>query len=286
MELANVRWAQLEPGQFELRRRDVRASRLTLSRLSFGVGFKLEARLPAGTALIGMAADSTTRARWFGLAAGADNVAAGIGGVDLSTTGAAAFYTIGIDVPALERLFSSAPDAVALFDGARPIRLSRDRLAARRLRAAMNEAFAIPGVPPGAVEGCLVPLLSFALGRMESRTVERSKCLNRRLTAVRLCERYMREHVDAGLTLLHLSDVTGMRSRSLINAFEAVTGFSPMDYLKRIRLDGVRRALRSADKSTTRIIDVATEWGFWHMGHFAVDYRAMFGETPSQTLLA
>jgi AraC family transcriptional regulator, ethanolamine operon transcriptional activator len=35
----------------------------------------------------------------------------------------------------------------------------------------------------------------------------------------------------------------------------------------------------------TRIIGVATDWGFWHMGHFARDYRAMFGESPSRTLL-
>lgn len=95
----------------------------------------------------------------------------------------------------------------------------------------------------------------------------------------------MRDHADANLTLLDLSRISGMRSRTLINAFEAVTGFSPMDYLKRLRLDGVRRALGRADRDCTRIIDVATEWGFWHMGHFAADYRAMFGETPSETLL-
>ena len=58
-----------------------------------------------------------------------------------------------------------------------------------------------------------------------------------------------------------------------------------MDYLKRLRLNGVHRALRVADKANTRIIDVATAWGFWHMGHFASDYRAMFGVSPSQTLL-
>jgi len=82
-----------------------------------------------------------------------------------------------------------------------------------------------------------------------------------------------------------LSQVSGMRSRSLINAFEAVTGFSPMDYLKRLRLNGVHRTLQRADRSRTRIIDIATEWGFWHMGHFTADYRAMFGQTPSGTLM-
>ena len=94
----------------------------------------------------------------------------------------------------------------------------------------------------------------------------------------------MHEHIDGTVTLLDLSEITGLRSRSLINAFEAATGFSPMDYLKRLRLSGVRRALQRADKQGTRIIDIASDWGFWHMGHFTNDYRAMFGETPSQTL--
>ncbi|MCK5375915.1 MAG: helix-turn-helix domain-containing protein, partial [Acidobacteria bacterium] len=32
------------------------------------------------------------------------------------------------------------------------------------------------------------------------------------------------------------------------------------------------------------VTDVANNWGFWHMGQFAADYRKMFGELPSQTL--
>jgi AraC family ethanolamine operon transcriptional activator len=95
----------------------------------------------------------------------------------------------------------------------------------------------------------------------------------------------MRENLDRSLTILDLSRICGMRARSLINAFEAVTGLSPMDYLKRLRLTEVRRTLIRADRSGTRIITVATDWGFWHMGHFARDYRAMFGESPSRTLL-
>jgi AraC family transcriptional regulator, ethanolamine operon transcriptional activator len=94
----------------------------------------------------------------------------------------------------------------------------------------------------------------------------------------------MREHTGETITLLDLCQVSQMRSRSLINAFEAIRGLSPMEYLKRLRLSGVRRALQLANKET-RIIDIATDWGFWHMGHFSKYYQAMFGELPSQTLL-
>ena len=286
MGVANASWVQLEPGTFEARCGSVDAAPLVLRHRTFTVGFKAEAGVPPRTQMIGIAADSRTSARWFGSAADVENIAASCSSVEVSTVGPSAFYTVSVDVPALARCFPNAPDTTALLDALQPRRLSRDPLSARRLRTAMSRAFARPDAPAAALHGSLVPLLSSALGRMDSHAVEHSKCLNRRLAAVRTCERYMREHAGAGLTLLDLSEIAGMRSRSLINAFEAVTGFSPMDYLKRIRLDGARRALRRADKATTRIIDVASDWGFWHMGHFALDYRAMFGETPSQTLLA
>jgi AraC family transcriptional regulator, ethanolamine operon transcriptional activator len=30
---------------------------------------------------------------------------------------------------------------------------------------------------------------------------------------------------------------------------------------------------------------LAIEWGFLHMGHFSRNYRDLFGETPSETLM-
>jgi AraC family transcriptional regulator, ethanolamine operon transcriptional activator len=54
--------------------------------------------------------------------------------------------------------------------------------------------------------------------------------------------------------------------------------------LKAVRLNGVRKQLRHADTSTTRVADVANDWGFWHMGQFAADYKAFFSEKPLETL--
>lgn len=68
--------------------------------------------------------------------------------------------------------------------------------------------------------------------------------------------------------------------RSLQYCFEEELGLSPVVFLRALRLNGVRRALRSADSVT----DAATQWGFWHFGHFSNDYKELFGELPSQTL--
>lgn len=73
--------------------------------------------------------------------------------------------------------------------------------------------------------------------------------------------------------------------RTLQNCFQDVLGMSPATYLRTVRLNAVRRALRE-DPAPDTIADIAARWGFWHMGHFSHDYKALFGETPSQTRAA
>jgi AraC family ethanolamine operon transcriptional activator len=57
-----------------------------------------------------------------------------------------------------------------------------------------------------------------------------------------------------------------------------------MAYLKSLRLSAARRDLKTARRGTT-VAEIATKWGFFRLGHFSGDYRAMFGEKPSETLV-
>lgn len=279
-----IAWAQLEPGNFEVRYGFVDAGPMRLALRKANVGFKGEAQVARQKSIVGIIADACTQARWFGTKLDERSVFSSRTFAELSTSGRGSFFSIAIDEPSLAKQFPAAPDALALLDNLRPTRLGEEPIQARRLRAAMRRIFSASEIPQKSIFGTLIPLLAAMMDRSDDRVVESSKCLNRRLAAVRVCEAYMHNHVDATLTLLELSQVSGMRSRSLINAFEAVTGYSPMDYLKRIRLNGVHRTLQRRHRDAVRIIDVATDWGFWHMGHFTADYRMMFGETPSQTL--
>jgi CMP-N-acetylneuraminic acid synthetase len=43
------------------------------------------------------------------------------------------------------------------------------------------------------------------------------------------------------------------------------------------------RVIVSTD--STEIADIATRYGFWHLGRFAKDYRSFFGEYPRETAL-
>lgn len=79
-------------------------------------------------------------------------------------------------------------------------------------------------------------------------------------------------------TLLRVSPGT------LENAFRSVTGVTPHTFFLRRRLNKARSALLSHDADAVRVTDIAIDLGFNELGRFAVRYRQMFGETPSQTL--
>ena len=205
--------------------------------------------------------------------------------IDVRTTGSSTLLAIAVDEPDLQKHFHHSLDASDIIGRLSGNRVTGNLLAARRLRTAVRQVCAGESYMPPTAAGTILALLADTVAEIDDHSIARSHCLTRRYIAVRACEGYMREHIDDTITLIDLSVACGMRSRSLINAFEAILGLSPMDYLKRLRLTAVRSMLLRSDPRSTRVIDVATESGFWHMGHFAHDYRVMFGEAPSKTLL-
>ncbi len=86
------------------------------------------------------------------------------------------------------------------------------------------------------------------------------------------------------LSLADLCAETGVNARTLTNAFVKRFGESPVKLHSLMRLEGARRDLKHASPHETTVTEVATEWGFWHLGRFSQAYRSQFGESPSQTL--
>ncbi|MER7347404.1 AraC family transcriptional regulator [Streptomyces aurantiacus] len=72
--------------------------------------------------------------------------------------------------------------------------------------------------------------------------------------------------------------------RWLQEAFRRYVGMSPMAYVRDVRLQRVRDELRAAAPGELCVSEVAHRWGFAHLGRFAEQYRARFGELPSRTL--
>ncbi len=83
-------------------------------------------------------------------------------------------------------------------------------------------------------------------------------------------------------TLTRLAERLGIAPRTLHGAFAAIYGCSPHRFIKRWRMVMVRRALLTHGEDLL-VKTAALDHGFWHLGHFALDYRAMFGESPRET---
>lgn len=98
----------------------------------------------------------------------------------------------------------------------------------------------------------------------------------------RACE-LMMGHADEPLSILEVCSRVGTSRRKLNYCFQDVLGTTPVKYLRTLRLNSVRRALRQAPAGAS-IQDIASHWGFWHLSQFAQDYKRLFGELPSHTL--
>jgi AraC-like DNA-binding protein len=94
---------------------------------------------------------------------------------------------------------------------------------------------------------------------------------------------FMHARLTEPLHLEHIARAAQTSPRSLQVAFRKFCGMTPMEYLKRLRLEGARSELLEAS-SGSRVADVAYRWGFAHHGMFSASYAKAFGESPSATL--
>jgi transcriptional regulator GlxA family with amidase domain len=94
---------------------------------------------------------------------------------------------------------------------------------------------------------------------------------------------------DKYKSTIHLTDLcirTGVGLRTLQRCFALHFQMSPLEYIKVHRLNESRRALVNAEPSVCTVAQIARNKGFRHLGRFSVEYRAHFGESPSETLAA
>lgn len=76
----------------------------------------------------------------------------------------------------------------------------------------------------------------------------------------------------------------GVRPRTLQDAFQHCADASPHRFFLLRRLNRARRSLAAARAEETSVKAVAIGHGFHELGRFAVRYRSLFGESPSDTL--
>ncbi|UJR79119.1 AraC family transcriptional regulator [Sandaracinus amylolyticus] len=100
---------------------------------------------------------------------------------------------------------------------------------------------------------------------------------------LRRAEEYLAANADRPVSTTELARALGASGRVIAAAFRAHRDASPIAFHRQRRLElARRRLLESAERSVT---EVALACGFVHLGRFSVEYRARFGESPSETRL-
>ena len=97
-------------------------------------------------------------------------------------------------------------------------------------------------------------------------------------------EELLRSRQSTKLSMNEMCAVLEVSDRRLRQLCARHLGMSPTSYDRLRRMSLVRQALRRADPELDSVSAVARYNGFRDLGRFAVNYRAVFGETPSTTL--
>jgi AraC-like DNA-binding protein len=129
----------------------------------------------------------------------------------------------------------------------------------------------------------LVALLLTSMPNNKQRAIEAAG----RSTApffVRRVEQFIEEHARDAIALADLIGVAGVSTRALQTSFRRFRNTTPMAYLRAVRMELTQTELMNAGRQGLSVAAVANAFGFGHLGRFARDYQARFGELPSQTL--
>jgi AraC family ethanolamine operon transcriptional activator len=94
----------------------------------------------------------------------------------------------------------------------------------------------------------------------------------------------LEERGDRSVLVTDLAENAGVSERTLRTAFNEHFATSPARYLWTRRLHAINRALRAADPAEQSVTGLLVRHGEWQFGRFAMRYRRLFGELPSETL--
>lgn len=153
----------------------------------------------------------------------------------------------------------------------------------RKLANILDDASASEGDGESALDlqARIFEALAGMLACNESQPAASNRTRHQYQQVVDKVRRRVLDKPEAPPSIAELCDAFHISRRALQNCFEDMTGLPPLSYVRSLRLNEVRRRLRS--DSTRPISSIAYDWGFSHLSQFALDYRRLFGELPSET---
>jgi AraC-like DNA-binding protein len=113
---------------------------------------------------------------------------------------------------------------------------------------------------------------------------ESSKGHRRHAVTVARLEDLLMANYERPLYLADVCAAIAVSERTLRICTQEHLGMGPIQYLWLRRMNLARRVLARATSETTSVTAIATSCGFFELGRFAVEYRSLFGESPSVSL--
>ncbi len=95
---------------------------------------------------------------------------------------------------------------------------------------------------------------------------------------------YIDEHAHTDVTVADIAAACHVTVRAVQLAFRRHVDITPMEYLRRVRLERAHRDLQAADPASHTVTAIAYRWGFLSSSRFAAHYRRVYGVSPSRTL--
>lgn len=286
-----MRFVQLSGGRFDGSLTDIRLDRMQLLRDVANASLAKQGTAPSGTMVFNLPMDAHGEGRFAGRALTFPTCI--VSGSELSEL--CSPRRLDLVCIAVERRWllemaenQGRPSAARRLRKMQPS-LYGDTARMRPLKTAVSNIFAdLPVLARAldqaasrlAIENEIADLLLDILSEDEERL-----CID--TPQKRIAEKaraYVMEHAELQPSVDDICRHVGVSRRKLQNCFHDTFGLSPTQFLRTMRLDRVRRDLRAAGRGPVSIGDIAARWGFWHWSRFANEYRALFGELPSETL--
>jgi len=181
----------------------------------------------------------------------------------------------GLDLtPPKDPLFLT-PSSIAM------ARVQRLHAAVGQLAEDAPEIIANPDAARG-LEQALIEALIGCLADGEAR--EHTWAQGQHAVVMRRFRRVVEENSEQPVYIPEICKAIGVSERTLRICCQEHLGMAPKRYLLLRRMHLARRALRQATPDTTSVTAIGTRYGFWELGRFAVEYQALFGDSPSATL--
>jgi AraC-like DNA-binding protein len=100
---------------------------------------------------------------------------------------------------------------------------------------------------------------------------------------VRRAEEFLRANAEETVSIEKVAQAAGCSIRALQLAFRRFRKTTPMEALRRVRLEQAREDIVRPEGSRS-VIEVAAKFGFANPGRFASQYKRAFGEYPLEAL--